>query len=112
MKIIENVTVFQCDHCGKKQFRKCDMTQHEKWCFKNENNKHKCFQYCKHLIRSKEFIEEGGYQMKTVFTCGVTKKNMFSYKAERRKISHYTPDAERMPLKCEFYEDRMDDVFI
>jgi hypothetical protein len=108
------VPVFTCDYCGKKQFRKCDMSRHEKWCKKNPNNDHKCFQYCKHLLKSEEEYEGHSNQdydetfsgKKTVFTCALTKQKMYSFIAERKKLPVVNEsDVIRMPLECKSYGD-------
>ena len=106
------VPVFTCDHCGKKQFRKSDMSRHEKWCKKNPNNDHKCFQFCKHLIKGEEEYEGVNYDevfigKKTVFQCALTKQKMYSFIAERKKLPVVNEsDAIRMPLKCDSYVDQ------
>lgn len=109
MKVVENVTIYQCEHCGKKQYRKSDMSFHEKWCKKNPNNDHKCFQHCVHLIKGREEIDSEMEWPTTrcTFQCNVTKKFMFSAIAERRKIVPLLENVERMPLQCPFYIDRM-----
>jgi len=72
--------VFHCDFCKKKQFRKGDMTKHEKWCKYNPNNQHACFNFCENLIRSEEHYDGIYYESKkTVFTCNISKKEMYSY---------------------------------
>jgi len=111
---IEQATIYKCEHCGKVQFRKGDMTRHEKWCKMNPNNLHACFNFCHNLIKSEERYEvNGGYSewgdgysgMRTVFTCKVTGKEMYSFIAERRKLPIVNDiDAIRMPLICEHYK--------
>jgi len=111
MKIIENVTVFQCEFCGKKQYRKNDMSLHEKWCKKNPKNDHKCFQHCVHLIKSREEIDcdREWPSTRCTFQCNVTKKFLYSSIAERRKIVPLLDKSvERMPLECRFYIDRLE----
>lgn len=108
MKIIEG-KIYTCDFCGKRQFRQCDMTKHEKWCKENPNNMHKCFQYCKHLVKGKEDYNGGGNDewqpQRTTFTCALLNKQMFSFKAERRGITKHLDGVERMPLQCDKYDD-------
>ena len=106
MKLIET-TIFICDFCGKKQFRKSDMTKHEKWCKKNPQNKHKCFEFCKHLVKSREHYEQGDFTgFKTIFTCSKLNQEMYSSIAERRKLPVITDGVTvRMPLECEHYTD-------
>lgn len=107
MKITET-TVYECGFCGKKQYRKCDMSKHEKWCKKNPNNDHKCFQYCTHLVRDREIFDdtEGYEKTRRTFTCSLLNKKMYSYIAERRGIVSNLSGCERMPLECDFYKDR------
>lgn len=105
MKIIET-TIYVCDHCKKKQYRKGDMTLHEKWCKKNPANKHMCFEFCKHLIKSDRDYEGEEYGgTKTVFTCAKTGKEMYSFIAERRKLPVVSDGTSiRMPLECDLFE--------
>jgi hypothetical protein len=99
--------VYKCDHCGKKQFRKGDMTKHEKWCKGNPNNRHKCFQYCNHLIKEDEEYEGSDFVgSRTIFKCGLTEQKMFSYIAERKRLPIINEnDNIRMPVECDKYED-------
>jgi len=100
--------VYECEYCGKKQFRKGDMTKHEKWCKKNPNNNHKCFQYCKHLIKEDEEYSGSDFVgNRTIFKCALTEQKMFSYIAEKRKLPIINESGNiRMPLECDKYEDK------
>ncbi len=111
MKIIENQTIYKCEHCKKVMFRKCDMSRHEKWCNKAPENKHKCFEYCIHLQKGREVIDEDDFPYgatRRTFTCGVTGQKMYSSIAERRDIVRELYDCVRMPLECKDYHDRID----
>jgi len=106
---IETMPVYTCEFCGKKQFRKSDMTKHEKWCKHNPNNQHACFKYCNHLIREEEYYGTGESDCpsgkKTIFTCALTNQTMYSFIAERRKLGVVTEgDTVRMPLECDKYD--------
>jgi hypothetical protein len=105
---IKNVSIFKCEFCGKKSFRKCDTTRHEKFCRKNPINNHLCFNECRNLVRSEE--EYAGYDYigkKSVFTCGLSGQRMFSYIAERKRLPVVNEkDAVRMPLICDKYAIR------
>jgi len=92
-----------CDHCSKYYIRKDHALRHEKYCGKNPNNKHKCFEFCPYLKKEKE-IDSGPYidREYTVFICKKTGNYMWSYIAERRKIEC---DGIRMPLECKHYEE-------
>lgn len=113
----ETKLVFTCDFCGKKQFRKSDMVKHEKWCSKNPNNQHKCFEYCKHLIKTQEEYDGESYNEsfignRTIFECALTKQKMFSYIAERKKLPVINElDEIRMPLECDMYVDMNNQLF-
>lgn len=109
------IPVFTCDYCGKKKFRKCDMSRHEKWCRNNPNNQHKCFQFCRYLVKSEEEYEgrdqydydETFTGKKTVFHCALTNQKMYSFIAERKKLPVVNEsDAVRMPLECESFKDQ------
>ncbi len=110
-------TIFKCDHCGKRQFRKCDMVRHEKWCKENPSNKHKCFEMCQHLVKTEEqYIiqgEDGYVSKKTIFTCNVNSQRMFSFIAERKKLPVVNETGVvRMPLQCDDYEGSTTEVDI
>ncbi len=112
---IEQATIYRCDHCGKVQFRKGDMTKHEKWYKLNPTNLHACFKFCQNLIKSEERYEvDGGYSaygngysgMRTVFTCKVTGMEMYSFIAERRKLPVVNDgNSIRMPIQCDHYKN-------
>jgi len=113
MQIIEG-KIYKCDHCGKRQFRQCDMTIHERWCKLNPNNQHKCYEFCQHLVKT-EVEYEGSSNgdeyigKKTVFTCAVTEQKMYSFIAEKRKLPViYEKDTIRMPLECDLYKSPND----
>jgi len=101
---IKQATVYKCDHCGRNMLRKGAAEKHETYCRKNPNNMHRCFAYCKHLIKGKEG-EIGETPQHTTFTCAKTGKQMWSYIAERRDLKEaFYGDNERMPLECDFFE--------
>lgn len=102
--------VYQCEHCGKKMLAAGPMARHEKYCKQNPHNKHKCFDFCRHLLRTGEVVYAGGepYYKRTVFTCGVTNKEMYSFLLEK-KASLFPYDIklngmERMPLECPHFK--------
>lgn len=107
--ITQETTIYKCEHCGKKQFRKCDMSRHEKWCKKKPENKHKCFQFCVYLKKDTEEIEgtgniweERGNVTRCTFTCEKTMQRMYSFIAERRGIPMHDGEV-RMPTECDMY---------
>ncbi len=99
-------TVYRCEFCNRAMFGAGAMSLHEKRCKKNPKNKHKCFEYCAHLVRSfnqTDFNEDEF--LHTEFTCAKTGKNLWSYKAERfSSFDRFKPGRERMPAGCDLYE--------
>lgn len=93
---MKKVTAYKCDHCSKASTSASAMSQHEKKCYYNPNNRHKCFDYCKHLERV------AGMKNRIDFRCKVTEELMYSYKAEKTSIK--TEGMKRMPLQCEQFE--------
>jgi len=118
MKIKNNITVYKCDHCSKKLFRKHAMEAHELSCSKNPKNIRACFS-CMHL-KSVEMRYEGNPQIfndelrdGTCFKC--TKKDIFLYPPKleynEKGVPEYTEykgeeiEQERMPMTCLLRED-------
>ncbi len=42
MKVKTDITIFQCDYCNKKMFRKHSMVKHEQYCGGNSKNWRAC----------------------------------------------------------------------
>jgi hypothetical protein len=102
----EKTMIHTCEFCRKYYKRKNAAEWHELHCRENPKNKHKCFEFCKHLKKTDwiEPTEYGGDQKVGVeFTCGITGKQLHSYVAERRKLS-LVDWTTRMPLECETFE--------
>ena len=106
---IEKLIVYICEHCNKKMFGAGAMSRHEKWCKENTNNKHKCFEFCKHLEMTQEYeADYDGYKQKfTKMICTKRNVDMYSYKFEKKttKPANTLEGLERMPLKCDLYEE-------
>ena len=99
--IIIQSEIYICEFCRRKMFGKGAMSLHEKQCKHNPKNKHKCFEFCRYLIKG--FDKE---KSETTFFC--SKQNdlsLYSYKLERFSC-HKTriKYLSRMPLECNFYE--------
>jgi hypothetical protein len=108
--------VYQCEHCNRNMLSAGAMSRHEKFCTQNPNNWHKCFDYCDHLIKTKEKVcgmgDEGG-SWKTIFTCSVLNKQLYSFKLEK-SYPQFIGNLERMPLQCDSYlnsEKESDDIY-
>lgn len=112
MIIKENQTVYKCGYCSKYYLRKHHTESHEKKCRYNPNNKHKCFDWCKHLEKGEFDIDHpsglGTCGKATYFKCTKFNKFMYSYKAENTNNINLQEEIsncdERMPLECEGYE--------
>lgn len=96
---MKKVQAYKCDHCPKTSTNPSALSQHERRCRFNPNNKHKCFEYCIYLN-----LEINTDTMSKYFLCTLKNKEMYSYKAEYRGMNHLLP-ATRMPLECEQYDN-------
>jgi hypothetical protein len=88
-------------------FGKGAMSRHEKYCKDNPINKHKCFDFCKHLsMKDNRVYLEYGTSGSIEFTCDVSGERMYSYKFEKNynKPATALNGLTRMPLKCEMHE--------
>ena len=105
---INQETVYRCEHCNKPMFGKGAMSRHEKYCSKNPNNTHKCFEFCKHLEWNKhyEYDDYGNQIGHTDMLCNKRNVKMYSYKFEKNifKPENALDGLERMPLKCKYFE--------
>jgi hypothetical protein len=103
--------VYQCEHCGKKGRSAGSMSRHEKFCPQKPENKHICFEYCRHLKKDVETKwDESGepYIWVTHFTCLAKHIKMYSYKYEKTigidPTHPYLKGLIRMPLDCDKFE--------
>lgn len=111
MRVKQNVTVYYCDHCKKKMFRKHAMEHHEKWCPKNPDNTKACT-YCKHL---KETIIETYFDAfdgehtvnRKAFQCTKLDKLVYPLSVQRRGLDkrfETFSEQEPMPKECDHKE--------
>ena len=115
MKTIENVTLYACDHCGKKYQRQHACQNHEQWCSKNSNNKHQCFN-CVHLSKEQEWGNQSPDDTeprgKVHFYCDseqCSSNLLYSFKAEKIKHDDVLI-GDRMPLVCAHFVDQLEDL--
>lgn len=122
MKIKENTTIYQCDFCNRKMFKKHAMIAHELWCNSNPENFRAC-SGCKYL---EEKQVEYSYNIPTVgqglgiifdgktitkkttgFRCNKLNKDIYPFKAEKLNLPYKYPETfegqEPMPKICEHY---------
>ena len=115
MKTITNVTLYACDHCGKRFHTKRAHDYHEAHkCKKNPNNQHMCFGFggyndCKHLDKNDGVVVFNDGEIECshkTFTCKISGKDMFTYRLSDRRRASTHINGIRMPIECEFYEKR------
>jgi hypothetical protein len=116
MIVTENVTIYQCEFCKKKLYKKYAMLKHEDLCNNNPKNFKACMD-CKFLekiqidvhwiIGNPEDVENN--KQVGVFKCNKLDKLMFPFSIEKKKLherfSTYA-DQEPMPINCEDKEER------
>lgn len=106
-------TVYFCDYCKKKLFRKHAMEHHEKFCNKKPENETAC-QYCAHLKETTNTVESnigdpyngGGIEITVkAFECTKLNKMLYPLKVVRtgrlEKNPEWFEEQELMPNKCE-----------
>lgn len=112
MKTKTGVTVYYCDHCKKKMFRKHAMEHHEKWCPKNPDNAKAC-SLCKHLEETKieiyyDTFNGEGSMIRKAFRCTKLDKLLYPLAVERRGLNlrfGTFDDQEPMPKECEHMDN-------
>lgn len=109
MIVKENITVYICQHCKKRMFRKHAMELHELSCYSNPEN----FRACSACINLQEIPAsywvdgwDGGREVKTKgFRCTKLDKILFPYKVEKMGLNTTYPESfegqEPMPNICE-----------
>jgi len=111
MIVKDNITLYVCEHCQRKMFRKHSMVNHEEKCDKNPKN-HKACYGCIHLkieeieVEFGRNYEDGEYITNTShhYVCDKLKKMMFTWKAEKAKLPEKYPETfdeqKPMPNTC------------
>jgi len=107
-------TVFQCDFCDKRLFRKNAMVNHEHACSQNPINEDACLgcSYCQEvekeitysLFRFGDYDENS--RMVKSFKCTKLDKTMYPHKAKNLAIKYAESfeDETVMPNECEHFE--------
>lgn len=116
MKITENVTIYQCDHCSKKMVRRKAMINHELMCYNNPENKSAC-NNCLFLKKIQVEYGEKTYSIHdnkwiqsttTGFKCTKLNQTMYPFKAEKYGLPDKYPETFEnqvpMPKSCELYD--------
>lgn len=113
MRVEENVTIYRCEHCKKKMFRKHAMVAHEEWCNKNPKNTRVCH-FCPHLekINVRIDIEQqyGSHKIETIgFKCNKLNIELYPFSAEKKKLPSRFLESfeEKEPMKnsCEHFDE-------
>lgn len=117
MKVKENVTVYQCEHCDKKLFRKHAMENHEMMCYHNPDNFRPCYG-CVFLGKKKVQVNTnypnpwGGdmFMDKELFYCHKKETFLHSPQVEMKGNAIDQENIEDevennpMPISCEMYK--------
>lgn len=116
MIVKENVTVYRCEHCNKKLFKKQAMELHEKWCSKNPSNAKAC-SLCSFLKETTiEYTVEryNGFGDASIdkkakaFQCTKLNKMLYPLKVQKLGLDKKYPETfetqEPMPKECEHFE--------
>lgn len=119
MKITDNITVYQCEFCKKKLFRKHAMEHHEKYCRLNPEMERVCYD----CIFKKETVvkvhkqgEHGEPYTEDYKAYSCEKLNTLIYHpiVERKKMIKKMPSVfeNQIPMKkdCEHYENAHSDI--
>ena len=113
MEVKQNITVYVCDFCKKKSFRKHSMVKHEEFCSSNPKN----FKACSGCTYLKEieilyyvprYDNDGDIydeERKTKgFECTKLDKTLYPLKVEKLKLNEKYPETfeeqEPMPKEC------------
>lgn len=112
MKIKTGVTVYRCDHCKKKMFRKGAMERHEKLCDSNPENYKACSDCCFLQETTVEVYSGTGSDGYTrdvkAFRCTKLDKMLYPLKVEQKGLVEKYPDTfeeqDPMPKECEHKE--------
>lgn len=103
-------TVFQCDFCDKRLFRKNAMVSHEFVCSQNPINKDACLNcsFCQEIEKEIYYDSYYGERSRTVksFKCTKLDKVMYPHKAKmiEAKYPESFEDETVMPNECEYFE--------
>jgi len=82
--IIETKEVYKCEHCRKLYQIKKACALHEPKCKKNPDNKQKCYDGCKHLIKKEVTYNWDAYDgehksVKEILFCDAKEEGVYPY---------------------------------
>lgn len=103
-------TVFQCDFCDKRLFRRNAMINHELYCSRNQSNRDACASctFCKEIEKTIYYDTWSGENTRQVKSFECTKLNLKMYPHKAQKIEANYPESFEdeviMPNECEHFE--------
>ena len=122
MTTTENVTVYGCDFCKKKLFRKHAMERHEKYCLGKPENQPACSgcvflkETTVDISTGSDYHGEEGYRAVKAFECTKLEKLLYPIKVLQKGLVERYPetfqDQELMPNKCEHTKFYLTDIEI
>ena len=113
----ESVSVYICDHCKKRYFKKSVCEKHEDVCYSNPKNFRAC-SGCDYLHQiEKTVYYDTGYGEASrkfkAFECSKFNKVLYPYKVERMGLTDKYPESfegqEPMPKHCDKHSDLTND---
>lgn len=117
MIVKENITVYICQHCKKRYFKKHAAELHEPMCYSNPEN----VRACSHCVNLEETTNTyywdtwNGEASRTVkaFKCKILEKMMYPFKAEKKGLIDKYPESFEeqipMPKTCEHFKHEWDE---
>lgn len=117
MKITEGITLYQCEFCKKKYFRKHACENHEKFCPSNPDNFKACSgcvflkeEKVEYVVSNHDYHDQG--RSSNGFRCSQKDQLLYPLKAERLKLPQRFPetfeDQEPMPKECDLCDYGLD----
>lgn len=117
MIVKENVSIYICEHCKKRYFKKHACEKHEVICYSNPVNFRACsgcdyLHQIENTVYFDTFNGEGSRKFKS-FECTKLKKILYPFKVEAKGLLNKYPesfeDQEPMPKHCDKHSDLTND---
>lgn len=110
MKTIENITVYQCEFCKRKMYRKHAMVAHEIRCTMNPENIAKCSgcEFLKEITHTYGYGDTEYERSSKAFLCTKLNKMLYPAKVVHKGLLQKHPvtfdGQEQMPKECELFQ--------
>ena len=110
MRIIENTTLYVCEHCKKIYRSKRHCEKHEVWCSRNPANRRACNTcvYAQQVTKEIEIADEYGTHKELTMALYCNKQDMYlmPLKVERKGNAFHFKDKKNVPMpkECQYYQ--------